>query len=470
MAGIGFVLRKLIKKQELSAYGAAFFHSMMAAAGPWIITILTLGSFFLLSRQLTTYEAYIEFRLIILFNFSLSLVIAAPIANCSTRYLADILYTKNFDLGYGLMISMLFILFSIALPFSSIYYIFFTKMSQVETYHAILNFMLICSIWHVGIFISSLRYYKAVTLSFLIGMAMSLFFVLQFAGYSSLYGMLAGFNSGLAFILASLIALVSVEYPPIVRNVLGVFSYFKKYWEIALGFFLYSIGLWVDKWIMWFAPESVVLPNLMRMYPDYDTAMFVSYLTVIPAMALFLLIQETYFFESYYRYFAGIQANENFEQITKNRIRLTRTLTTVSRQLILVQAFVCISVIVLTPYIFEAIGIGFIQFSMFRIGTLGAAFQILSLFAMVFLQYFDDRRSVLYIQLFFAVSNTILSFGTILAGFAWYGYGFFISSAFTFLLAAIALERYVRNLEYNTFVQKNIQEFKEAMQEKLHNQ
>ncbi|MFV0339640.1 MAG: exopolysaccharide Pel transporter PelG [Parachlamydiaceae bacterium] len=460
MAGIGFVLRKLVKKHELYSYGAAFFHSMMASAGPWIITIITLGSFFLLSQSLTGSIQYIEFRMIILFNFSLSLVIAAPIANCATRYLADLLYKEKYDAGSGLMISMLMILFLFSLPFSFCYYYFFTEMSPEEKFQAILNFVIICSIWHVSIFISTLKYYKAVTLSFLIGMGLSLFAVLYLLSESSLSGLVSGFNLGLGFILASLLAIVFSEYPPYVLNVFHLLNYFIKYWEIPVGFFFYAVGLWADKWIMWFSPESTVLPNHMRMYPDYDTATFVSYLTVIPSMALFLLNQETFFFESYYRYFQGIQNEQNFHQITKNNAKLKETLLIVGRQLILTQLFVCFIAIVFAPYIFNALGINFIQFSIFRIGCLGASFQILSLFFMVLLQYFDDRRNVLYAQFLFFILNTLLTSATLYGGFPWYGYGFFGASLITFAVSIYFLENYFRNLEYNIFVRKNIQEFK----------
>lgn len=464
MAGIGFTLRKLVKKHELSSYGAAFFHSMMASAGPWIITIITLGSFFLLSRTLTGTEQYIEFRVVILFNFAFSLVIAAPIANCATRLLADLLYMEKYEFGSGLMISMLVILTCISLPFSFIYYHYFTLMGPTESFQAILNFMMICSIWHVTIFISTLKYYKAVTLSFLIGMGLSLFSVLYLFTGASLAGLIGGFNIGLGFILASLMAIVFAEYPPYVLKVFLVLNYFKKYWEIPVGFFFYAAGLWADKWIMWFSPESVVLPTLMRMYPDYDTATFISYLTVIPSMALFLLNQETFFFDAYYRYFQGIQHEQNFEQIEKNKMHLKQTLIIVGRQLICTQLFICFAAIVFAPFLFDAIGIGFIQFSIFRIGCLGACFQILSLFFMVLLQYFDDRRNVLYTQLIFFFLNVTLTLLTLYGGFPWYGYGFFGASLVTFVVSLYYLENYVNNLEFNIFVRKNIQEIRQKVE------
>lgn len=456
MAGIGFVLRKLMKQNDLSSIVTAYFHSMMASSGPWIVTILALGSFFLLGQSISANEAYIEFRLIIMYNFSISLVIAAPITNCSTRYLADIIYTKQIQKGAGLMIGMLFLIFAVGFPISSLYYFLFTTMSPAEKYQSILNFMLIACIWHVSIFISALKYYKVITTSFIIGMMLSILGAIKLAMTYSMMGMLAGFNLGLAFILASLIALVFVEYPPLVESVFKVLPYFKKYWEIALGFGIYAAGLWVDKWLMWFAPESVALPTGMRMYPDYDTAMFISYLTVIPAMAVFLLSQETAFYETYFRYYQGIQNHDNYEKIKVNHRKIIEILGYLGRNLILLQSFICITTIVLAPYIFQVLGISLIEISMFRAGVLGAAFQIISLFTMVILSYFDYRKGVLFLQCLFFITNLVFTLLTLNWGLPFYGYGFFASSLLTFLVGAVVLEHYLRQLPYHTFVTQNI--------------
>ena len=393
-----------------------------------------------------------------MFNFSVSLVIASPIINCATRYLADLIYLRQFDKGAGLMIGMLFILFAVALPISSSYYIFFTYMKMSEKIQAIVNFMLIASIWHAGIFISALKYYKVISFSFLFGMCVSVLAAIKLAVSFSMIGMLAGFNLGLAYILASLIALVFIEYPPFAEDIFKVVGYFKRYWEIGLGFFLYALGLWIDKWIMWFAPESVRLANGMRMYPDYDSSMFISYLTVIPAMAMFLLSQETSFYEVYFRYYQGIQNHDNFEKIKLQHRKIISTIEVLGRNLIFLQGFVCIASIILAPYFFNVMGINLIEIGMFRAGVLGASFQILSLFIMVILSYFDFRKGVLVIQGFFFVSNTCLTLLSLKFGLAYYGYGFFAAAVLTFLVAAIILERYIRKLPYHTFVTQNVQD------------
>lgn len=456
MAGIGFVLRKLMRRNDLGSMAAAYFHSMMASSGPWIITIIALGCFFLVSKNLTSNEAYIEFRLIIMFNFSLSLVIASPITNCATRYLADVLYERKLEKAPGLMIGMFFLLFAVALPFALTYYIFFTAMQPIEKYMAVLNFMLISGIWNAAIFISALKYYKAITYTFVIGLLISVVAAIKMATVHSTAGMLFGFNIGLAYILASLIALIFIEYPPTVQDVLKFVSYFRKYWQIALGFLIYAAGLWVDKWIMWTAPEAVTMSNGMHMFPDYDSALFISYLTVIPAMAFFLLSQETTFYESYLRFYRGIQEHDSLDKIKLNHQELIKTILYLGRNLLLIQGFICIATIILAPYLFHVLGINLIEIGMFRIGVLGAAFQILSLFIMVILSYFDDRNDVMYIQIFFFLTNALFTYITLHLGLAYYGYGFFASALLTFLLAAVILERYVAVLPYHTFVTQNI--------------
>lgn len=456
MAGIGFILRKLMKQNDLSSMAKAYFHSMMASSGPWLVTIIALGSFFLLSQSLASNEAYIEFRVIIMFNFSVSLLIASPITNCSTRYLADLIYLNMLQKVAGLLIGMLFILFCVGYPISMIYYNYFTYMQFNEKFQAVTNFMLIAAIWHAGVFISALKYYKVISISFIVGMLLSVAGAVKLGSSYGMLGMLFGFNIGLGFILASLIALVLIEYPPFVKDMFMVVGYFKKYWEIAFGFFIYAAGLWVDKWMMWFAPGSERLANGMRMYPDYDSAMFVSYLTVIPAMSMFLLSQETVFYEAYFRFYQGIQKHDNLEKIKVNMQKLIDVLIHVGRNLIFLQGFICIASIILAPVIFDVLGINLYQIGIFRIGVLGASFQILSLFIMVILSYFDYRKGVMWLQIIFFLSNAGFTYLTMQWGLSFYGYGFFAASLLTFFLGAIVLEHYLKDLPYHTFVTQNI--------------
>lgn len=68
MAGIGFALRKLLGREELSSVLTGFFLSAIVAAGPWILT--TVGLLVIGSAGASSFvdaEHYLRFRSIVTF-------------------------------------------------------------------------------------------------------------------------------------------------------------------------------------------------------------------------------------------------------------------------------------------------------------------------------------------------------------------------------------------------------------------
>ena len=45
MAGIGFALRTLVERDDLSARLQGYGHAAIVAAGPWLFTVLALAAF-----------------------------------------------------------------------------------------------------------------------------------------------------------------------------------------------------------------------------------------------------------------------------------------------------------------------------------------------------------------------------------------------------------------------------------------
>lgn len=433
----------------------AYLHATLASSGPWLFTVVALGSFFALTAGHIGIGILENFRIILLYNFAGSLVVSAPMTIVSTRYLADLIYKEDVDEAPGMLLGALILLNVIALPLVYGFYLSVTNFSYEIVYLGTINFLLIANIWQVSIFISAIKQYTGVTFSFVVGMMIAVFAAIIFAEDYSEAGMLFGFNIGLGFIFSSLVALVFSEYPKKCTFIFRLVTYFKKYWEFALGAFLYGVGIWADKWIMWFSPEAVRLPNGLWMYPHYDSAMFIAYLTVIPAMSMFLISQETEFFEQYVKYFENIQEHANYEKIERNHASLWDCMLQQFRGIFLLQCSVCFMSILAAPKLFELLNMNYIQLGIFRFGVLGAMFQIFVLFLTVIHSYFDNRRSVLLIQGFFCVSNIAFSLVSREMGFTYYGYGYFLANLLTFALAAYTLERYVRRLPYHTFVTNN---------------
>jgi len=455
MAGIGFVLRKLVKKVELSSIVRAYLHATLATSGPWLVTVIELGIFYLLSRNVISPIPFENFRLIILYNFSFSLVISTPLTAVAIRYLADLIYKRDVADAVGMMFGVMIVLLGVTFPMVTYFYFYCAKLEPTMSLLAIVNFLLVLGVWTANVFLSALKYYTGVTVSFVGGLAISIVAALMLARVKADIGMMIGFNLGLAFILASLVALIFSEYPKLVRNIFKCLKYLTKFWDLALGVLFTNIAIWVDKWIMWFAPESDQLPNHLVMYPHYDSAMFISYLTIVPVMSMFLIIQETSFFEHYLKYYRDIQEHANFEKIQYNHKKMMENISYNGRNLVLFQCCICLIVLISLPRIFDVIGMNYIQIGIFRNGVLGATFQIFSMYLMILLSYFDYRKGVLLISIVFLVTNVIFTYITLHLGFAFYGYGFFLSSLTTFITAAILTERYVRKLPYHTFLDAN---------------
>jgi uncharacterized membrane protein len=125
------------------------------------------------------------------------------------------------------------------------------------------------------------------------------------------------------------------------------------------------------------------------------------------------------------------------------------------RNLLVLQASLTIFVILFSPQIFEYLNIPFVEITIFRYGVLGVLFHLFSLTFITLLSYFDHRRAVISIQLFFCITNALFTWITMELGYSYYGFGYFVSCLCTFALAATILGRYITELPYHTFITRN---------------
>ena len=111
MAGIGFVLRKLTRRDDLLGIMQGYTHAAMASSGPWLFTVLSLGAISALTADLDRLYEVTTFRLVIIYNFAFSLVFTGPILLVVTRYLSDMIYRKDVSGAVGLLLGSLFLAF-----------------------------------------------------------------------------------------------------------------------------------------------------------------------------------------------------------------------------------------------------------------------------------------------------------------------------------------------------------------------
>ncbi len=455
MAGIGFTLRKLARKDDLLGVLHAYGSAMLAAAGPWLFTVLALGGITNIYTNFFSMEGLLNFRVIVIYNFAFSLVLSAPVFMVATRYIADNIHKRDVTNVPSIMIGSMAILYLVQFPIVALFYLGYVEEGLGLQLSAILNVLLLTTVWLLGVFLTALKDYNAVSWAYGIGMIIAIIMAQILKDFYGDAGMINGLSIGLAFIVFTLAAKVLSEYAYKYKQPFDLNRYFSRYWELAVGGLLYNAAIWVDKWIMWFAPESWILDNGLRMYPDYDSATFLAYLTIVPAMAVFVFSVETNFFEKYQRFYDGILEHKPLRKIREYQQAVIDSILGSSRNFIVVQGTIAFLCIVLAPKIFEVININFTQIGMFRMAVLGAFFHVLMLFQMIILSYFDNRRIVLWLSAIYLILNTIFTLWTLDLGFQYYGYGYFLSSMIVFVITSVVLFRYIKHLPYHAFITSN---------------
>ncbi|MBV9507866.1 MAG: exopolysaccharide Pel transporter PelG [Acidobacteriia bacterium] len=454
MAGIGFELRKLMQRDDLLGIARGFGHAALATSGPWLFTVASLTAIVLLGTPFTVPREIDAFRLIVIYNFSFSLVLTGPLAVILTRYLADSIHAKDVSEVPAVMLGGLALAYAASVPIAAALYMWLAHLHRVTRVAAVLNFLLIAGIWIVSVFLTALKNYRALTLSFASGIGIGILCAAVFAAIWSTAGMLFGFNLGLALILFSLIARVLTEYPTRAHQPFAFLRYFRTHWDLALCALVYNLAVWADKWMMWLAPQHEFQIGLVS-FPDYESAMFFSYLSVVPSIAAFTVTIETGFFEKYVRFYSDIQRHAPYGTIERNHKDLIQSLRGGASNFLVLQGSICVLAILLAPQICELLGINFAQLGMLRFGLLGAFFHSGFLFLTIVLSYFDLRRINLANALLFLSTNTLFTLISLRLGFAYYGYGYFLSALVSFAAAFLAVSHSIQKLPYLTFVRTN---------------
>lgn len=454
MAGIGFSLRELARADDVMGTLRAFAHATLVAAGPWLLTILALGTLSAFAEDGTQNAEVALFRIVVIYNFGFSLTLAGPISIVVTRYLADRIYVRDATEGPGMLLGALALMAATQAPLAVWFYGFQVDASLGVKLAAIASYVLTGALWIAAVFLSTLKDFRSITWSFASGMFTGFAAGVWLAPYGAA-GLLAGFSAGLAVVLFALIARIFAEYPyPVVRPFAFV-AYFRRYWDLAAQAFCYNAAIWVDKWIMWLSPEAETEAGALVSLPVYDSAMFLAYLTILPAMALFVLIVETAFFERYLAFFREVSGHGTWARLRAAQIGVIDSVGEGFRVLVVLQGALSYLAILTAPAIFNALGLGFQQIAIFRFGVLGALFHALLLFVLIVLAYFDLRKLALKLVFFFLVANAASSAATLWAGFEWYGYGYFLSATATFAIAYAIMLRKLANLPYLAFVEIN---------------
>jgi len=459
MAGIGFQLRKLNRSDSITSVVSSVGHAAVIAARPWLFTIFALATITMTSEPVAGMSTLATFRVVIIYAFASSLVLSAPIAIVATRRVADALWQKKPEEVPPLLFGAFVLALPVVMAGAGALSIYFQLDGDLAI-ALLAASSLVALIWIVLSFCGAVRDYNGVTMSFLLGLLLSLLMTVTAAvlGFHAA-GMVWGFVSGLTVTFFGMTHRVLATFPQPMTSAtagaLAIVDGLLRYWHLALGALLGTTAVWIDKWLFWFSPAGETTRGGLVHAPPYDSAMFIASLVIIPSLAAFVMKLETEFFDRYQQYYAIISSHGTMGEIEQARGRLARYTLDNLALITVTQVGICAVLVLTAPLIIDALDLRFQQIAILRYGALGAVFQFIFIACTSMLLFFDRRRLYLGLQALFLALNILLTVLSIGLGEDFYGVGYFIACLISAFVAYRLADQTFENLNFLTFIGNN---------------
>lgn len=411
MAGIGFELKKIYKKDGISRTLTGALYSSIVTIGPTlivIVTILLLYLFLGMSNVSVTQREVLSSTILYVFIFSV--ILTAPFNSVFSRYLADKFYVEEFEdilpsyytgilctgglslLAAVPMMASLYFRGGVDLPFILAAYVMWVS--------AVLIFFSVT-------YLHATKDYKIIAIFFLIGMLLAglLGWILYHFGvcdeiHSILYGLAFGFFC-IAF---SEFSYIRRYFKGNGQNYTECLTYLRRHFPIFATNLFYMIGLYVHNFVFWTTDMHLHVANTYYSHQAYDMASCLAMFTNISTIVIFTVIAETRFHDTYQRYMESVIGG-TYKQIQKNKKIMFRTLSQQMSQVFGVQ--LAITAVLFLLILIFGVQMGFSGMILKIYPVLAAAY--LGIFMMycniVYLYYFDDTIGSMLTGLIFLAAT-----------------------------------------------------------------
>ncbi|PYY79500.1 histidine kinase [Pseudomonas sp. TKO26] len=453
MAGIGFELRKILSRDSYTATLHAYVYAGLISSGPWVLSILSVMLVGVISLGLVVPEVLIrQFLITVTYLMATSLILTGGLQLFFTRFVSDRLFERKYE---HILPNLVGVLLLVTLGSGVLgILLLVTLFDQPLIYRlmTLANFVVLCNLWLVIIFLSGMKAYNRILLVMLAGyglMVGSAFFLRHMGMEGLLLALLLGHSSLLFLFLYDILR----EYR---AQKLVAFDFLDRrqvFLSLLLTGLCYNLGIWIDKFIFWFNPNTssqVIGP--LRASILYDLPIFLAYLAIIPGMAVFLVRIETDFAEWYDRLFRAVRDGETLQHIGSLKAEMTFSIRQGLLEICKVQGLTVVLLFLFGPRLLEWLGMSSYYLPLFYIDLIGVSIQVVFMAILNVFFYLDKRAIVLELCLLFVALNGALTLLSLHLGPSYFGYGFTLSLLVCVLLGLARLSTALDDLEYETFM------------------
>ena len=455
MAGIGFELRRLLRKNTLIGLVEAYAYAGIIGSGPWVFSIVGILLIGLFSASLVVPSFLVtQFQTSVTYLVAGSLILTGLVQLAFTRFISDRLFEKKREQVlpnlHGLL---LIVILAASLLGSLLLFIALPGLGVAYRLLMLAGFVIMCAVWVLTVLLSGMKRYQAIVLLFAGAYALIVGLTLALRPLG-LEGLLGGFVFGNLVLLAGMWALTVHDFAgpgPFLRfDCLRPELAYPTLMAIGV---LYNLAVWADKFMFWyFPPTSEPIIGSFRASLIYDLPVFLSYLSIIPGMAVFLVRIETDFVEYYNKFYDAVRSGGSLEFIENMRDEMVYSIQQGLSEIGKIQTLAILTTFVAGPALLDALGISQLYLPLLHVQVIGAGLQVALMAVLNVFFYLDQRRIVLFLCVEFLLLNVLFTAATLWLGAALYGYGFTLAVLLTLASGLLLLSRQLSRLEYETFM------------------
>jgi len=455
MAGIGFELKKLFAQKGLLLKLRANTFASIVVAGPMVLGFLLLLGAKLIAVNFGATEHEQDFIMVIItYSLLFSLLLDSTLMYTLARYIADALYTNDYDRVLPSMYGSTTLL----LVIGSIGWSIFLYLSKLPLIYSFLSFTLFCEgvvIWNQVNYVTAIKDYKKIMLGFLIGILIGLLvgYLFAYFGYDIVASMLIAATLAYGIMILYFTQVLHQYFPKGVGTSFHFLEWIERYPRLPLIGFFTTLGLFIHLMLMWRSSWGIQVYGLFYHAPPHDIASLFAFVTSLPSAINFVTSVEVNVYPKYRIYFTLLNGEGSLSDVEKSEKELLSVLKDEMFYLAIRQVLFTLFAVIVIGEILPYLQLGYtsIMIGLFRVLCVGYGLYAIGNSLMLFLLYFSNYASAWKASFAFVLFNTLVTLYTISLPEVFYGFGFVAAGFLFYVISLFYLSLHTKHIDHFIF-------------------
>ncbi len=452
MAGIGFELKKLFQKKGVLNTTKAYGYATIICAGPMLLGVLLLLGIMAICSFFAI-DTHNRELLICMITYTLlaSVTVSSFFSMVVTRYIADMLFEEQNGAVLPAFWGSTVIMLAVGSPLYGLFLVF----SGATLIQGVLCFVLfgeLIIVWNAMSFLTAIKDYKGIFLSFLTSVAVSILLgtLLLWLRFPTIESLLFSVSVGYGIMLIWNVILLHRYFP---HTKLGAFTFLRwldEFLPLALSGLFMNIGMFSHLVIIWCSDIRVHVKGLFYGAPWHDVPALIAFMTALMTTVNFVVSVEVNFYPKYRNHYSLYNDKGTIGDIKQSEKEMLGTLKTEIFYTSLKQLLFTAACIALGGFLLDLLPLGFNEIMRGYFRTLCVAYGLYAIgnMLMLILLYFTDYKGALLATFVFATLGTVLTIFSLFFSYVYYGFGFLIAALVFVIIAALRLDYFTKRLPF----------------------